>query len=167
MPNITDQEVQVGQPTSQETIRKFIQITNFLSRLNPIGSIIPIDRSIPGVPSLDSTTYRLCDGTEIVDPNSPIASTPTIFPRNAPNLDGKHIRGALTTSANNTLGNATAVVSHSHGGNTGDVIGNLYQNVSNQAHARDAPHHHTISTETQTIPLDPLHKNIQFYIKIN
>jgi len=167
MPVIRDDEIQLGQPTSEETFRKAIQITNFLSRLFPIGSIIAVDRSIPGLPAIDLSTYRLCDGAEIpLSTGSPLASTITET-RNTPNLDGKHIRGALTTSANNTLGNSSQALEHGHSLDTGPFAGNPLTNVASSANARDNNHRHSIDPATPVATLDPFHKKTQFYIKIN
>ena len=92
----------------------------YLAASIPIGHIAPIMVNIPGVPTPDPNVWQLCDGSEITNPFSPLASV-GINQRYTPDLRNKYPRCALLETTNPTGGTQTYDAEHDHGGVTGDT----------------------------------------------
>lgn len=163
---ITDVEVTYKHSVSEETVRKMIQNTNLLGTLSPIGSIRMLQFNQNGAQSPDPTLMQLCNGSEILDPNSPLR-TMGITQHFTPNLIGLYPRGAADEVSNNTGGFATIDLSHAHGGSTSSVGGSLRGNGGGEKTAR-VEHSHAIDSRLSNVePLNPSHQVLAFYIKIN
>lgn len=68
------EEVFYENSINEETIKKIIYNNNWLLDLVPIGSIVYIQTNQIGGGTPDPNVWQFCDGSEIVNPNSPIRS---------------------------------------------------------------------------------------------
>lgn len=166
---VDDLETTVERPTSEETIRKIIQNINMLSKLNVIGSVRAIALNQAGVPAPTTSQWQVCDGSAITDTNTPLSG-------NTPNIRSRFIRGAngSTTSGNELGGAASVSHTHTHGGVTGAYTTPSVFNVDADGSALPVmrigdsqAHTHNMTTESVTATLDPLHEQVEFYLKIN
>jgi hypothetical protein len=115
---VHDEETQKHTSTNEESVRKIIHDTNYLSNLLPLGQIIQIQINQVGVPVVDSNVWQLCDGSEIVNPLS-LLRTIGINQRFTPDFPDTFIRGAPATTGNASGGSQFFPLDHGHFGGTG------------------------------------------------
>lgn len=174
---VHDTETTVERPVSEETIRKIIQNINMLSKLHVIGSVKAVALNQPGVTAPTTSQWQVCDGSDISDTDSPLAS---IFgtTRYTPNIRGRFVRGAnASTTSGNELGGASSIAhSHNHFGTVATYIPPATFVVDGPGDPSDpfAPaagpsfeHSHNIASQSISATLDPLHEQVEFYLKIN
>jgi hypothetical protein len=144
---VHDEEIQFNIPAHEEVLRKLIQNYNFLANTIPVGTIIWVDISRPGVQIPDPNLWQICDGSQINNPDSPIA-TVGIHINNTPNLKNKLAMSANARRANPSAGLQTFNVLHNHGGATGNQNPpglQVYDTTDNRRY-QDI-HTHTISDD--------------------
>ena len=113
---VTSMQNQIDENRDQIDILKFA-VENLLEKQLPIGSIIPWYGSSNSNTSLPNG-WKLCNGSQIVDPSSPMLSHDT------PNLngDGLFIRGGSEEEAGGIEGDAIRNHTHEDLGHTHTVI---------------------------------------------
>ena len=111
---IHDEEIDLNKPSNEETMRKMIQNHNYLGDLIPLASILTININQPGSDPVDTDVWQICDGSEIVHPDSPLRSIGVDL-RFTPDIDQKYIKGSNTLTDNSQGGTQTIDFSHDHG----------------------------------------------------
>jgi len=121
----TEDEVQTGTDTSRAIVPDTLQVV-----LPPVGAIIAWLKSFTSVPQTLPTGWKECDGSEIIDADSPMIG------EHLPDLNGgEFLRGSSTTGG--TGGSDT--MAHTH---TGTASGNT---------GNESSHTHTFS-DTSSAP---------------
>lgn len=167
-----DAEIDYLTPVQEQALQKLIQNMNFLGSLIAIGSIIYVNTGQPGVAIPDPDLWQICDGTEILNPFSPLASI-GIETRFTPDLRNKFARCALDADVNGTGGNNVYDAEHSHGGETGETTPspNVYWEgglFGPHDRRKGDTHKHDLTTAlTDEITVDyPAHLKVNAYMKI-
>ena len=148
-----------------EAMRKNI---DFLRSVCAIGEIAPIMVNIPGVPTPNPNYWQECDGSEIINENSPLRSQGAIQ-RFTPNMIDRYI--LITPAGGQIAGqqggyNSTYAFSHNHGGRTTWVDTNHDTDHSSRIQEAN-PHDHTISSDLNfPINVEPPHTTVKFYMRI-
>lgn len=161
---ISDAEISPNRPVSEETVRKFIQNTNMLRALAPVGQIRPIQINLSGVDTPEPTVWQYANGGEITDPDSPLNGVGSQF---VPNMIGFFVRGGF--NGNIQVGVATVNLSHTHTiGSVGNLPGNLLRAGSDRD-AFEPVHNHAdpAADLSAAEPLNPAHMQCAFYFKIS
>lgn len=168
---IHDEETAVEATVNEQTIKKIIRNSNFLGDLVPIGTIQMVNINQVGVAPLSPNVWQLCDGNEIVHPDSPLRTIG--FNQNfTPNIDEKYVRNAPAVTGNSVGGSWTFALGHNHGGLTGArdpaVVVNYDNWTDDSANSAGLPHQHSIHTALGTdITIDyPQWFKVAAYLKI-
>lgn len=163
-----DAEIDYKKPVSEELIRKMVQNVNLLGSLAPIGSYRHVNINQPGATPPNGKIYQQCDGSEIVDPDSPLRSIVPIS-RFTHNMQNRYVRGAPgeTSGDNADGGSATVNLSHTH--STGNACTGIDVEEGDERHSWFAVcHNHAISADLDgSEPLDVAHQQLAIYVKIN
>ncbi len=166
---VHDSEVDLNRPVSDETVRKIIQNVNMLAELAKIGQILSVAINQPGVPSPNPNLHQQCDGSEIIQSDSPLRST-SGTDRFTPNLIKFFIRGADDEDTNSqTAVDLTNNLQHNHSGFTGyfDAIYFIGEE-GDERHSYQSVHRHGINNDQSAAdPIDPAHLKVLMYLKIN
>ena len=110
---MTDAQVDIQTADIRDARKEAMTGLTFLGWGPPIGAIIPWHKTLTGCPALPEE-YQECDGTGVVDPESPF------YGETLPDLtSGRYLKGAATSG---TLG-ASSNKAHTH-----DVVG-IYEHV--------------------------------------
>jgi hypothetical protein len=157
-------EVDFGTAVAESLWKKTAFMQNWLNRAIPIGYLLfhhsgqTLANGSP-IPTPNSDTWVLCDGSLITDVNSPLNG------QFAPDLRKIFLKGAATTGS--TGGQTTINLSHSHGntlvaksdkGNINGRSGGDYNGGTN--------HTHTINTKWSSAePIIPPFKELQIYMR--
>lgn len=140
---------------------------DFMSAFCPVGNIVPILVGMTGVPTPDSNIWQECDGSEIVNENSPLRSQGG-SPRYTPNMIDKYLRVPTNFGLSGNQGgvNATLVFKHNHGGTTNTVsTGGDVDSGHNKRHTKN--HSHKINTSfSNPINIEPPFYTVKFYMRI-
>jgi hypothetical protein len=163
---LTEEELSVERPVTEDTLRKLIYNSNMLRALMPIGMVKAYNVNIQGVSQPLSTIYEFCDGTEISDPNSPINGVGQQF---KPNMSGRFLRGGFASDTQLTEQGGTAspvLGSHNHTTNVVFDGGNRLE-AGGQRYAFEPFHNHAIFADTGTGVANPKHIVVGFYLKVN
>lgn len=164
---VFDAEFDVESPVSEETVRKLIQNCNMLSLLACVGQVGMFQPNIPGCPPLSVIQFQFCDGNEITDTTSPLASSGGVT-RNTPDLRGKYIRNAHNSTTNGSIGAATINLSHDHGTHTGSFCFGAGPEGGSDYDSIPFCHTHTINADLNAAePLNPAYIAYAFFLKIN
>lgn len=164
---IHNEEIEINQSIDEEILKKIVQNNNWLLLIYPIGSIIFVNVNQVGVIQPDSRIFKICDGTQINNPDSPFDG------QNAPLLIERFVRFSSTTIGNETGGTLdhTILSGHSHGTSTplGDGAKNLQKGGDNLSRSND--HEHDVPDNTGELPdvstwPFPANINLVPYLKI-
>lgn len=140
---------------------------DYMSAFCPVGAIAPILYGMPGVPLPDPNMWQECDGSEIINPNSPLRSQGG-SPRFTPNMLDRYIRMPINFGvAGNSGGtNVTLTFRHNHGGRTNVAgVGGAIKGGYDKRHARS--HDHGINTSfNDPMNVEPPHYVVRFYMRI-
>lgn len=161
-----DLETVKNRPVSEEVVRKFIQNSNLLGSLCPIGSIRAVLISAVGVSPPNSDLWQIADGSQITHGGSPLASV-GIDLRYTPDFVNTYFRGAMAEGVNNTGGSHTVDLNHSH--DTDVVCGNKVGEEGDERKGYpEECHSHTIQADMSTEhPIGVAHQELAVYLKIN
>ncbi len=149
-----------------EAMRKNL---DFLRAVCAIGEIAPIMVNIPGVPLPNPDYFQECDGSEIVNENSPLRSL-GLTQRFTPNMIDRYI--IITPTGGQTAGQAggynnTYAFKHNHSGYTGSVGSNSDSDHSHSAREAAFSHNHTIADAFPSpINVEPPFYTVKFYMRI-
>ena len=164
--DIDNNLVDAGDLVSSETFGQLANNINYLMNSMPVGSVIPI-LSLTGVPTPDPEFWKLMDGSEITDQNSPLRNG---FVANYGADGGTYLRGYNTPGEiGNISGSNTKVLTHNHGGNTQDAMSTGSDNADSD---NDRPpafqfHHHAIGNDLTTpTNFEPAHFTVFHYMKV-
>ena len=148
---------------SEDYLRRLAANINFFESLMPPGAIIVVQVNLGGVPAINSDVWQVCDGSQINNSNSPF------YGGNTPNLLGKIVKGASTTTSNpSTAGNNVFDFSHDHGGQTGFQTprGDSLIRFGSERRPR-IDHGHSIQSDLGSVTIDyPACINFVPYMKI-
>lgn len=164
--SIEDAEVAYTRPISDETVRKIIQNVNMLAELAKIGQIVAVAINQPQVQTPSPLQWQQCDGSEIVQENSPLQSVGG-SQRFTVDMRSHYLRGAPDESTNTyTSANLTSNISHNH--TTGFVGYATVGEEGDERHGYTAPHNHPVNNDLSAAePIDPSHLKVVYYLKIN
>lgn len=164
-----DEEVDVDRPVSEELVRKLFQNINLLLNLVPIGGVEVFNVNQVGVPEPSVTLFQYCNGDEITDATSPLASS-GLSHYYTPDIRSKYVRGAdgSETLLTETGGNTTVNLAHDHTGFVGNVtkapgesfgFGGIY--------GGDLTHKHSLASALGSVTLDLANFTVAYFLKIN
>ncbi len=108
-----EEEVSLEGPISEEAYRKIGQNNNWLIDLRPIGTIAFINVNQFGGKTPDNTIWQECDGSEIVNPDSPLR-TIGLDQSFVPNMKDKYPRIAANDTDNPLAGTQNHDLAHNH-----------------------------------------------------
>lgn len=165
--DVQDEETALSIPTNEETKRKIVHNLNFFGLLLPLGSVAMIQINQAGVTAPDSGVWQLCDGSEIVDPLSPLRSI-GLTTRFTPDLDTRFLRGADTVTVNAQAGTQDFNTAHDHGGMTGASPPFVNRGATGDERFVNVPHSHPITSDlADPVTVDfPSGFNMAAYMKI-
>jgi len=167
--DILDEETAILATSSEQLKKKIIHNLNFYGMLHTIGSIANIQINQVGVSAPNSSIWQLCDGSEIVDPGSPLR-TIGLTTRFTPDYDLKFLRIDDTVDENPVGGSDTFNLTHDHGGQTTGLtpVQPVLGNTGSDRKNHDPFHEHGISDDlTSPIAIDsPAGYNLAPYMKI-
>jgi hypothetical protein len=154
---------------SQELAAALKLNIDFLQNLCAIGQVAPILTGIVGVPLPDANIWQLCDGSEIVNENSPLRSQGASqhFTPNMTNRFQMMVKPGGQSAG--TLGgeNNTYAFKHNHGGYTGSVGSNQDGNHSHSLREAAFSHNHTIAYDfNYGVNVEPPFYTVKFYMRI-
>lgn len=162
---IEEELVKFGAVHSKELATTLRLNMALLYNMIPVGSIHPIMTNLAGDP--DPNRWQLCDGSEILHPNSPLRSVAG-SPRFTPNMSDKFIR--ITTSLG-VVGNTGGVkdfsgFGHSHSTNTvGSAGQSTDSDKSGACYVHD--HSHGINGDLYgTYYMEPPFVMLRYYMRI-
>jgi hypothetical protein len=164
--NIDTDMAEFGDVVSQELADLFRTNADYLSKIIPVGHIVPIMTNIPGVETPDSNVWQECDGSEITNVNSPLRSTGGSS-RYTPNMVDRYIKVGTTAQSGNTGGSHSVSFSHNHGGWTGDHESPADADPSTTLFNVAASHRHQILTDLAgPLNWEPPYFVVKFFMKI-
>ena len=155
-----------GKILSQELATQLYQNINALDSIIPIGGIAPILINIAGVELPNNNIWQECDGSEIINENSPLRSTGGTV-RTTPNLIDRYLRVPATFGLSGGYGGDNEKdFKHNHSGHTGSHY-NPSGDVDNGSIPEGRPvHNHTISNDLSLINTEPPFYTVKFYQRI-
>lgn len=161
-----DAETVKNRPVSEEVVRKFIQNSNLLGSLCPIGSIRAVLISAVGVHPPNVDLWQIADGAQITHGASPLTSV-GIFLRYTPDFTNTYMRGAMAEAVNNSGGSHTTDLSHTH--DTDVVCGNKVgeEGDERKGYPEECHSHTTQPDLSSEYPLEVSHQELAIYLKIN
>jgi len=153
------------QSFSEETYKKLGLNNNWLIDLRPIGSIIFVNINQSGGDVPSSLLFQQCDGTEIVNPNSPLRSIGA-FQNFTPNLRDTYLRAASGISGNAQGGSQEHNLTHTHITGIPSSIGGGMQDKGDRRFR--TTHNHLISEQyaNPTVFDSPAYIYMIAYMKI-
>lgn len=157
-----------SQPGRIDSTEFFTQLTTNLNGLLdsvPVGTVVMVANGIIGIPNPDPDMWEPCDGTLVVNQNSPIRNqtkpTMTISSVGAtPFLKGSSV-GTGIGGAN------SAFLLHNHGGFTGTNA--IFVRTASGTLFRDtAVHNHVIPSDStnNNVPIVPSSIVFNFFVKV-
>ena len=154
---------------SQELAQSLKLNIDFFQNLCAIGQVAPILTGVAGVPLPDPNIWQLCDGSEIVNENSPLRSLGS-NQHFTPNMtDRFQMMVKPGGQSAGTLGgeNNTYAFKHNHGGYTGSVGSNSGSRHSHNRREAAFSHNHTIANSFDyAFNVEPPYYTVKFYMRI-
>ena len=140
---------------------------DFMQAFCPVGQVVPIMVGIVGVPLPDSNFWQECNGSEIINPNSPLRTQGPII-NYVPNLIDKFVRMPISfgQSGVNAGFNSTILFKHDHGGVTS--VADPGNDIDDGSTVQDAvSHSHTVSMDfPNPVNMEPPFYTVKFYMRI-
>lgn len=165
----TDDIADFSDVVSQELATQLKLNIDFLQSVCAIGQVAPIMTGIPGVPTPDPNYWQLCDGSEIINENSPLR-TKGASQHFTPNMVDRFIMMVKPGGqASGTPGgeNATYAFQHNHGGYTGSVGSNSDVDHSHNTREAAFSHNHTINYSfNYPVNCEPPFYTVKYYMRI-
>lgn len=142
---------------------------DFLQSVCAIGQIAPILVGLPGVPMPDENIWQECDGSEIINENSPLRSkgeekhfTPDMRERFIMMVKPGSQDAGTPGGENNTY-----AFKHNHGGYTGSVGSNGDTDHSHSVREAAFSHNHTIGDSfNYPVNVEPPYYTVKYYMRI-
>jgi len=141
------EEVGINGPVSEEAYKKIGQNNNWLADLRPIGSIAFINVNQFGGGTPDNSIWQECDGSEIINPDSPLR-TIGLNQSFVPNFRDKYPRIAADAVSNVDGGNQTHNLAHTHSMGAPSSVGGGLDDKGNRH--RRVNHAHAVATQYPT-----------------
>lgn len=142
---------------------------DFLSLVIPVGEVVAIIVGIPGVPTPDPNIFQECDGSEIVNPGSPLRSIGDDF-RFVPDMRDRYAKIPQIFGQSGQAGgkNNLNILRHDHGGITGDYVTPEGADVSNETREPAFRHRHEIdySFDDGPINVEPPYYTLKWFMRI-
>jgi hypothetical protein len=134
--------------------------------LIPLGMVVPIMTNIPGVPAPDSNIWQECNGSEIVNENSPLRSVGA-SQYYTPNLIDSYVRVPSVFGLAGQVGGVNQFdFTHNHSGFTHDFESPAGMDHGGVDRAVDR-HRHTFETDLAIFNTEPPYYTVKFFIRIN
>lgn len=134
------------QSLNEETYRKIGQNNNWLIDLRPIGSIIFTNDNQPGGGTPDPRIWKECDGSEIVNPESPLRSI-GVNQNTVPNFKKRFLRFSSDSTTNPVGGTNEHNLSHNHSTGGPSSSGGGIEKDDDDDRRRRVSHGHAIATQ--------------------
>lgn len=142
---------------------------DFFQSLCAIGTIAPILTGLPGVPDPDPNFFQLCDGSEIVNENSPLR-TKGVNQHFTPNMVDRFVMMVKPSGQSSGVSggeNNTYAFKHNHGGYTGSVSSNSDVDHSHNTNEAAFTHNHTIAYDfNYPVNAEPPYYTVKYYMRI-
>lgn len=162
---IDDDYSKFGRIVSTEFAQLIKLALDYISSAMPIGDVMPIMTDIPGV-VINPKIWQECDGSEIVDPDSPLHTTPGT-PRFTPNMVDRYVKFPTIGLVGLAGGsNTRSDMGHNHGGITDSNGYDDNADLDND-HFPSTEHRHSISTDLASVyNVEPPYKTVKFFMRI-
>lgn len=161
---IDDNSTNFGDLISVELASTIADNINYLLDSMPLGTVLPIITSIPGIPYPDPNIWQICDGSTITNSYSPLRNN------TVPILTGTGKYLKMFSSIGETgsyAGQNVYDLRHNHGGLTGVNDEYPTDGDTDDDFFTGKVHQHTIAYDLGTYDLDPVHITVSHFIKIN
>ena len=166
---IDDNNVDFGSIVSFELKEQLKEGIDFMDLVIPVGEIVSILTGIPGVPDPDPNVWQECNGSEIVNPGSPLRSIggQQYF---TPDMTNRYIKVPEIFGQSGQPGgfNSTFFFRHRHAGVTG--VHNTPEDVDHSSVAREAAfsHAHPINYSFDGAPvnIEPPYYTVKWFMRI-
>jgi hypothetical protein len=158
-----DSSSRFGDLVSVETFTSIANDLNYLMDSMPIGSVIPVLIGLPGVSEPDSTIWKRCDGSILVDQNS------KLHDHALPNLAGLYMKGHTTLGeVGENGGSNTKAWDHNHGGLTQPFsIPSDNSDTDSDYITVNSDHSHPMPSGLNVpVNIEPIHIRVVHYIKV-
>jgi hypothetical protein len=154
---------------SQELAQALKLNIDFFQNMCAIGQVAPILTGVAGVPLPDPNIWQLCDGSEIINENSPLRSLGATQHFTPNMIDRFQMMVKPGGQSAGTLGgeNNTYAFKHNHGGYTGSVTSNSGSRHSHDLREAAFSHNHTIGYDfNYPVNVEPPFYVVKFYMRI-
>lgn len=132
------------QSFTEETYRKIGQNNNWLIDLRPVGTIIFVNVNQDGGGAPDNQIWQPCDGSEIVNPDSPLRSI-GVNQNFVPDLRDRYLRCAGSDVGNNVGGSQDHNLQHTHTTGAPSAVGGRLEDKGDRRYR--TAHTHAIATQ--------------------
>ncbi len=136
-----------GNVVSYEMATELKENIDLLQMAIPVGEIIPILVNLPNVPVPNPDIWQECNGSEIVNPNSPLR-TIGIIKNYVPDLRDRYLKVSPNNS-NAVGGSQDHSLQHSHATGPASSIGGGLDDKSDRR--RRVNHGHQIATQYEEV----------------
>ncbi len=160
---LNDLQLDFGSALAEATFKTMGQDINYLIDSVPVGAIVAFAVNLTGVSIPNANLYQLCDGSEIVHPDSPLR-TIGLSVKFTPDLRNRFLYGSDAAGQNAFGGSATTPVDFGDPGS--GSTGGLDPNSGGDpvtAGPWSNPHDHNFGT----IDNIPPYYTVAYYLKIN
>lgn len=142
---IDSDDLQYGDVISFEVASLLKSNIDSLSLVVPVGEVIPIMVGIPGVPTPDPNIWQECNGSEIINENSPLRTIGD-QQRFTPDMRDRYVKVPQIFGQSGQAGglNDSYIFRHNHAGRTGGFVAPQDGDPSGSQFRTKTVHDHTI-----------------------
>jgi len=165
---IDNSDLSFGDVVSYEVATDFKENIDLLTLMVPVGEIFPIMVGIVGVAYPDSNIFQECNGSEIVNANSPLRSIGG-QKRYTPNMIDRYIKVPTAFGESGNVGgfNNSWIFRHNHAGLTGTVTSPEDGDASSSQDMTAMSHNHTISYDfDHAVNVEPPFMTVKYFMRI-
>ena len=165
---INTDDLEYGDIVSFEVSSQLKDNIDLLSLVVPVGEITPIMVGITGVPTPDSNIWQECNGSEIVNENSPLRTIGN-EQNFTPDLRERYIKVPIIFGQSGQIGglNNTFIFRHNHAGVTGAHEAPEDGDPSNDQRMAEPFHTHTIQFDFNfSINIEPPFFTVKWFMRI-
>ena len=157
-----------GKVVSYEVATQFRDNIELLQKCFPLGEIVPILVGIPNVPIPDANVWQECNGSEILNPNSPLRSMGALN-NYTPDLRERFIKVPQLFGESGILGglNNNYIFRHNHAGVTGGAATPEKARSGSDAAMAARDHTHTIDYSFDyAVNVEPPFFTVKWFMRI-
>ena len=165
---IDEDDLEFGDIVSYELATIIKDNIDLLSLAVPTGEVVPIMVGIPGVPTPDANIWQECNGSEIINENSPLRTIGGVQ-RFTPDLRERYIKVPQIFGQSGDEGglNDSYIFRHNHAGVTGGFVAPEDGDPSGSQFMTAINHAHTIDYSFDfATNVEPPHFTVKWFMRI-